>query len=89
MDPHRVPTDPEDLRLDAIRRRFALAGYDLDLVPTPDGDWEARVHPQGRVLTGPPLAVGASDLQVAEDALALFEGAEPPLGEPDEETEAE
>jgi len=89
MDPDRVPIDPEDLRLEAIRRRFAGAGYDLDLVPTPDGDWEARVHPQGRVPTGPPLAVGATELQAADDALALFEGAEPPLGDPDEEPESE
>jgi hypothetical protein len=71
--------EPEQLRLEEIRTRFRRAGYLLDLAPTPDGDWQARWYRADRPDAAPALAVAATRLDAAEDALALIEGREPPL----------
>jgi hypothetical protein len=76
-----MSVEPEDLRLAQIQAAFAKHALTLEVVPTEDGDWQARWFPQGEPYSKPHSLVAGTRLDAAEDALAVIEGAEPPLGE--------
>jgi hypothetical protein len=76
-----VEPEPDQLRMEQIRARFAELGLTLEVVPTEDGDWQARWRPQGEPYANARTLVAGNQLDAAEDALAVAEGGEPPLAE--------
>jgi hypothetical protein len=76
-----MSVEPEDIRLAQIEAGFARHGLTLEVLPTEDGDWQARWFPLGEPYSKPHSLVAGTRLDAAEDALAVIEGAEPPLGE--------
>ena len=68
----RGEVEPPERLIEPIRRRFARAGFALELARTGAGDWQARwFRASDRRMAG--ALVGATKLAVAEVALSLLE----------------